>query len=229
MQAGLNMLLPPVALLHGWGGSFADTFGDTGWNKDLADAGRMVIAITLPGHGPAASADAAEYADLASSLASLLPSGPIDIVGFSLGAKLALALACADPARVRRVVLGGVGDNLFAPEPNGEVLAGVLLGAAEAPSAAIAALARYALANGNDPAAVAAVLRRRPNPVLAAEDLPDGRYVLLVNGTADAIAMPDDRLRAAMPRLGCLHIDGCDHLSLPGDPRFREAALRFLG
>lgn len=38
---------------------------------------------------------------------------PVDAIGFSLGARTLLALALDHPDRFRRIVLAGVGDNLF--------------------------------------------------------------------------------------------------------------------
>lgn len=219
---------PPVILLHGWGGSPTGTFNETGWIDSLEQAGRKTIAISLPGHGPDQSADPLAYGNLLASIAPQLPSVPVDVIGYSLGAKLALGLACTNGRRVRRVVLGGVGDNLFAPEPDSDALAADLLGLEQSNSPAIAALKHYALANNNEPAPLAAVLQRPPNPVFSKQHMPDGSNVLLVNSQNDFIAMPDRGLQAAMPQLTCIHIEGCSHLDLPSDDRFAEAALQFL-
>ncbi len=43
----------PVALVHGWAGSFASTWQQSGFTELLADAGRPVIGIDLLGHGSA--------------------------------------------------------------------------------------------------------------------------------------------------------------------------------
>lgn len=201
---------------------------ETGWLDAIERLGRQAIGVTLPGHGPGCSDNPKDYADLAALVAENLPNKQVDIVGFSLGAKLTLALASLERTRFRRIVLGGVGDNLFAPEPDGEAMARYLLGHTQSASPAIAQLAAYGLANGNEPAPLAAILRRPTNQLLAPKDLPAELDILLVNSKTDAIAMPDDRLRAAMPHLTYKHIDGCDHLGLPGDPRFRTAAMTFL-
>src|SRR5262245_34069874 len=95
---------PPIALVHGWGGSFNGTWGNTGWRDIFAKAGREVVAIDLPGHGPLpASHERSAYGDLASAVDDMLPGGALDIMGFSLGAKVALELACRRPDRFRRV------------------------------------------------------------------------------------------------------------------------------
>ena len=226
----MSVTLPPVALLHGWGGSFASTFAASGWRCALAEAGRTVIAADLPGHGEKASRNSVDYSDLAADLDARLPPGPLDVVGYSLGGKLALAIASRNPNRFRRLVIGGVGDNLFAPEPVATALADALdLGVGPDTPEQLKALIQYATADGNDPLALAAVLRRPPNPVLADRNLAGLAAVLLVNGAEDRIALPDQRLRDAMPQASYVSLAGTDHLSLASAPKFMAAALKFLG
>ena len=195
-------------------------------------AGREVIGLDLPGHGAArlVSHNPADYADLASIVDAELPPSPLDIVGYSLGAKLALELACRAPYRFGRVVVGGVGDNLFAPEPSGELIAQALEnGTGPNTSPLIRAVIDYTRPSGSDPRALAAILRRSPNPVASRERL--GRIasnILVVNGTADRVAQPDGTLLSALPRAEHLALDGVGHFDLPATA-FRGTALAFLG
>ncbi len=220
----------PVVLLHGWGGSFDSAFADTGWLERLAQAGRVVVPLNLPGHDRDASHDPSAYADLTSSLAERLPSGRFDLVGFSLGAKLALSLATRLPDRVGTIVLGGVGDNVFAPEPSGEAVAFALVnGIREDTPGPVAALVRYSEKAEGHPHAFAAVLRRLANPTLTADAL--GRIrapILLVNGDGDTLALPDGRLRTALADLSYRRLPETDHLSLTGCGAFQDAAVTFL-
>ena len=117
----------PVVLLHGCGGSRESTFVSTGWLGALLQSGRAGLALHLPGHGTRpASHDPSTYADLAGLVLRDLPPGPFDVVGFSLGAKLALELAIRAPERTGRLVLGGIGDNVFAQESIAEAAARAL-------------------------------------------------------------------------------------------------------
>ncbi|MFM9083659.1 MAG: alpha/beta fold hydrolase, partial [Actinomycetota bacterium] len=43
----------PVVLVHGWAGSFRETWQSTGVDALLADAGREVVGVDLLGHGDA--------------------------------------------------------------------------------------------------------------------------------------------------------------------------------
>ena len=106
----------PVVLLHGFATSSARTWGENGWLDLLADAGRQTVPIDILGHGTAEKPhDPAAYADLEGYVAERLPDGPVDAVGFSMGARLLLGLAIAQPDRFRRIVTLGVGRNLFEP------------------------------------------------------------------------------------------------------------------
>src|SRR5882762_2258573 len=104
----------PVVLLHGFATSSARTWWENGWLDLLADAGRTTVPIDILGHGTAEKPhDPAAYADLEGYVAERLPDGPVDAIGFSLGARLLLGVAIAQPARFRRIVTLGVGRNQF--------------------------------------------------------------------------------------------------------------------
>jgi 2-succinyl-6-hydroxy-2,4-cyclohexadiene-1-carboxylate synthase len=105
-QAGAHHLArgaggPPLVLLHGFLGSPA------AWDAVLAALPQHGPAWCpwLPGHGPALtlpdSWDAAVQA-----LAEALPSGAV-LAGYSMGARLALAVALRSPGRVRATLLVG--------------------------------------------------------------------------------------------------------------------------
>lgn len=217
-------------MLHGWGGSFESTFVNSGWNEALHEAARETAGINLPGHGGGGSDDPADYAHLGEAVEKRLPPGAMDIVGYSLGGKIALAIALRNHVRIRRLVIGGVGDNLFAPEPAGDLVAQALVdGVTPQTPAPIAALVEYSRQSGSAPAALAAVLRRPPNPVIREDDL--GRLAcptLLVKGDKDMLATPWERLAKALPHAAKLNLPGIDHLRLPTCPEFRSAAIAFL-
>jgi 2-succinyl-6-hydroxy-2,4-cyclohexadiene-1-carboxylate synthase len=65
--------------------------------------------LTVLGHGPASVARGGEsFAGEVSRLAALLPERCSHLVGYSLGARLALALALQDPTRIEKLTLIGV-------------------------------------------------------------------------------------------------------------------------
>lgn len=222
----------PVVLLHGCSGSVRAAFEMPGWIEAFTRTGRAVVAPDLPGHGwRTVSHDPADYADLAGEVASQLPPGSFDAVGFSLGAKLVLELALRDPARWRRLVLGAVGDNVFAPE----VVAPIAAEALESPQSAAAnhpavrVMLQHWDPSLNDARAVAAVLRRPPNPVFTPERLRALAVpVLVVNGGQDPVGQQAQQLHASLRNAQFLTLCGVDHFGLPAHPDFLRAALAFL-
>lgn len=87
-------------LLHG--------LGDTGatWDRFAAALGRPAHAFDLRGHG--ASPRCAEYtvdAMVSDVLAAVSGLGSFDLVGHSMGGRVASVLACRAPGVVRRLVL----------------------------------------------------------------------------------------------------------------------------
>lgn len=225
------MALPPVILLHGCGGSPEQAFARSGWLDAFGQAGREVHALRLPGHGRAdPSHDPADYADLAGMLLADLPAQQCDVVGFSLGAKLALDIAVRIPGRWRRMVLGGIGDNAFAPESVGEAAAAAL---ERGPDEDTPPPVRAFLENWdpalNDPLAIAAILRRPANPVLSEADIAAlGIPAMVVNGGADFVASMGTRLFDALGLEQHL-LPGIGHFDLTDQQDFRDCAIRFLG
>jgi pimeloyl-ACP methyl ester carboxylesterase len=221
---------PPVLLVHGFASSYERNWREPGWVDILQDEGRQVIGVDLLGHGDSPKPhDPGAYADLEKSVVDALPeAGPVDAIGFSLGAQLLLRTAAAEPGRFRRVVLGGVGDSLFRGGDAESTARAVLAGeTAEGDPATAGAFARFAQAPGNDPAALAACLRRPITPLDPAELAGLDRPVLVVLGDKD-FAGPADRLLAALPDARLVSLHGADHFGTPKDFRFIDAALEFL-
>jgi pimeloyl-ACP methyl ester carboxylesterase len=228
---------PAVLLLHGLSTTAATTWGDNGWIDLLQDAGRTVVAPDLMGHGSApAPHDPAEYADFEGYIERLVSEAvgdePVDAIGFSLGARTLLAIAAAAPGRFRRLVLSGVGANLFrteADETKG-VMADAISTDAPPDDPQLAYFHRSVRAFGNDPKAIAALLRREAaNPwtdkSLASITCP----VLCVIGDRD-MAGPVDPLveRLTGADVEVVILKDTDHFATPKNFRFLDAALGFL-
>jgi pimeloyl-ACP methyl ester carboxylesterase len=217
----------PVVLVHGFASSFERNWRKPGWVDLLADAGREVIPVDLLGHGTAPKPhDAAAYADLEARVAEVLPQGEVDAIGFSLGARVLLTLAAERPQRFARLVVGGVGANLFREEAAGAV-ADAIEGKTATEHPLAQAFARFAQTQGNDPAALAACLRR-PSMPMTADQLGNVTCpVLVVLGDRDEMG-PADPLLEALPDATFVSLRGIDHLATPGNFGFVDAALEFL-
>ncbi len=80
---------------------------------------------TLLGHGPDALATGKEtFAHEVERLSAFLPQEPVHLVGYSLGARLALAIALRQPQRIRKLSLIGVQPGLENESERSERVAG---------------------------------------------------------------------------------------------------------
>ena len=92
-------------LLHGFTGSASS------WEAPLLDglagAGHAPVLVDLPGHGAEIGGPDPRDFTLEAALARIEAAGrwPADLIGYSLGGRLALHFAAAHPERVRRLVL----------------------------------------------------------------------------------------------------------------------------
>lgn len=220
----------PIVLVHGWGGSFATTWEQSGFTALLADAGRDVIGIDLLGHGTAPKPHEPEaYADLTVRVVEALPDRRVDAVGFSLGALTLLRTAAAHPDRFRRLVLAGIGRNVF--ERDGDAAARIVAaieGRGDESDNRARLFAQYAHQPGNDPVALAAIMRADSNRDITRADLTAvAAPVLVVVGENDFVA-PADELVDALPDARQVVLRRTDHFATPESFDFIDATLEFL-
>jgi len=236
---------PAVLLVHGFSTSSERTWGETGWLDLLADEGRTVIAPDLLGHGTAPQpTDPAAYDQLEERVLDVLPPEPVDAVGFSLGARTVLVLASRHPQRFRRLVVAGVGANLFPPpesdsdgrspiagsssDDGGDQSGGQSGDGADGADPVAAHFAQLAASSGCDPAALRALIARPNPPRLDAESFARITHpTLIVLGDRDFFG-PADPLLAALPHAELVTLPGVDHFATPKAMRFLDAGLRFL-
>ena len=152
----------PVLLVHGLGSSFDHGWREPGWVDLLTDAAKTVLSVDLLGHGSAAKPHEPDaYTDLENCVSAVLPDEPVDAVGFSLGGQLLLRLAAADPKRFGKLVVIGVGANLFRDQDEQiAALADAFDHGAGDEDVYSQVFVRFAEGAGNDTKALAACLRR---------------------------------------------------------------------
>lgn len=222
-----GMRSQPVVLVHGFATSATRTWAEPGWLDLLADAGREAIAVDLLGHGEADKPhDPAAYEQMEDHLLAQFPEGEVDAIAFSMGARLTLTLATRHPERFGRIVVAGVGENLFHSEGSGRIAAAIE--SSEVPDNQIARhFKELAETPGNDPLALAACMRRNPPPLTEALLARITVPVLVVLGDQDFVG-PADRLVQALPDAKLVILKKMDHFGTPKDFTFIDEALAFL-
>ena len=133
----------PIVLVHGFASTAQVNWVSPGWVATLTKAGRRVIALDDRGHGASSKLyDPAAYhsaimADDVRALLDHLALARADVMGYSMGARIAAFFALAHPARLRRAVLGGLGSRLVEgvglPESIAEALEAASLADVEDP------------------------------------------------------------------------------------------------
>ncbi|MFO1184078.1 MAG: alpha/beta hydrolase [Bauldia sp.] len=227
---------PPVLLLHGFASSSRVNWVETGWVSALTRAGRRAIAMDLRGHGDSAKpmdVEAYALASLAEDAARLLDHlalSSADLMGYSLGARVAALTAIVHPPVARTLILGGMAGGILRGLDQAEAIAAGLeasgIDAVGEPTAR--SFRAFAERTGSDRRALAAAMRARRD-VIAAADLAALKLpILVVLGTADTLAGPIDDIARLLPQAELLPIAGRNHMNTVGDRAFKAAVLSFL-
>ncbi|HEX5845472.1 MAG: alpha/beta fold hydrolase [Rhodoplanes sp.] len=227
----------PIVLVHGFASNKEVNWVSTRWVATLTRARRRVIAPDMRGHGASTKLyDPASYhtsimADDVRALLDHLGLGWADILGYSMGARIAAFLALADPERVRSAILGGLGIRLVesAGLPEGVAEALEARSAADVPDRQSRGYREFAEETGSDLAALAACIRGSRQSLTPTEAARIALPVLIAVGTKDEIAGSPHELAALIPGAQAIDIPRRDHMRAVGDKAFKQAVLQFLG
>jgi pimeloyl-ACP methyl ester carboxylesterase len=226
----------PILLIHGFASNIAVNWQETSWFGTLIADGRRVIALDNRGHGRSDKLYEPErygapvMAEDARRLLDHLGIERADVLGYSMGARIATFLALHHQERVRSLVIAGMGINLV----RGMVASGPLAKALEVPSIAdvtndtARSFRAFAEKTGSDLKALAACMRG-PREKIDAERLAAIHVPTLVAvGSEDVIAGSGAELAGLIPGARLFTIEGRDHMKAVGDPRFKQGVLDFL-
>jgi len=226
----------PILLIHGFASNVAANWIDPGWVKTLMQAGRRVIAYDNRGHGHSDKLydpdayGAPAMAEDARRLLDHLGVERADVLGYSMGARIAAFLTFAHPERVRSVIFGGLGIHMV----RGMVGSGPLAHALEVPSvddvtnATARSFRGFAEQTKSDLKALAACMRG-PREKVSPESLGEIAVPTLVAvGSKDVIGGSGAALAELIPRAQFLEITGRDHMRAVGDAGFKQGVLDFL-
>ena len=227
----------PIVLVHGFASNKEANWVAPGWLPTLLGAGYRVIALDNRGHGASGKPHdpAAYHLDLMAedvrALLDHLRLPRVDVMGYSMGARIAAVLALAHPDRVRSVVLGGLGIHLVeaggvVPDTIVEGLEAPALGDITDPTAR--QFRSFAEQTRSDLPALAACLRGSRQPMSRADVGRISVPVLVAVGSKDLIAGSPQELADIIPGARPLLIPGRDHMLAVGDKTFKTGVLEFL-
>ncbi|MCI0466354.1 MAG: alpha/beta hydrolase [Beijerinckiaceae bacterium] len=226
----------PVLLIHGFGSTHAVNWVFPQWVKTLTEAGRRVIAFDNRGHGRSEKLyDPAAYslpamAEDATALLDHLGIAAVDVMGYSLGARIAVFLAKAHGDRVHRLILGGLGDHLVTRAGLPLTIAAAMEARAldELSDPMDRTFRSFAEATRSDLRALAACVRGAREVLSEAVVRAIGAPVLIAMGTEDHVGGDPHVLSRLFKRASVVDIPGRDHNQAVGDKVYKNSVLEFL-
>ena len=195
-----------------------------------------MIALDNRGHGQSTKLyDPAAYnsATMADDVRALLDHVGLpraDVMGYSMGARIAAFFALEYPKRVRAMILGGLGirlvDGVGLPESIADALEAPSLADVTDPQGRV--FRAFAEQTKSDLRALAACIRGSRQTLAREQAQSLSMPVLVAVGEKDTVAGSGHELAALMPHAQALDIPGRDHMLAVGDKVFKAGVVNFL-
>jgi pimeloyl-ACP methyl ester carboxylesterase len=226
----------PVVLIHGFGSTKEVNWVNPGWVDTLTNAGYRVVALDNRGHGASTKLyrpedyDRADMAEDVRALMDHLGIARADVMGYSMGARIATNLAVAHQDRMRSAILGGIGARIITGRTIGTAIAEALEieDPAEITDPQGMMFRRFADVTKSDRLALAACIRGGGERVTEAQVATIRIPALIAVGTRDTMAGSPDELARLMPHAKVLPIPDRDHMLAVGDKVYKAGVLEFL-
>lgn len=226
----------PVLLIHGFASNVATNWVNTGWVSFLTKAGYRVIAFDNRGHGESQKLyELVDYgaplmAEDARRLLDHLGIARVNVIGYSMGARIAAFLALGHPERVARVVFGGLGINMVRGMAGTGPIARALEAASieEVTNPTARTFRAFAEQTKSDLKALAACIRSSRAPISAEMAGEIAAPVLVAVGSTDVIGGSAEELAALIPGARAYTIPDKDHNRAVGDRSFKAETLAFF-
>lgn len=226
----------PILLIHGFASNHAVNWTNTLWTKTLAHDGRRVIALDNRGHGQSEKLyDPAQYTTsiMARDAVNLLDHLGVeraDVMGYSMGARITAFMALEHPSRLRRAILGGLGDRLVRsaalPSNIAEAMEAKSLDDLTQPMERM--FRAFAETTKSDLRALAACIRGNRQSLTTKGAAAIVCPTLVAVGTKDEVSGDGPALARLLPNARALDIPGRDHNLAVGDKAYKQGVLAFL-
>lgn len=226
----------PIVLIHGFASTKNVNWVYPAWVSELTKAGRRVVALDNRGHGESTKLYDPELYHIGTmagdvrALMDHLGLPRADLMGYSMGGRIAAYLAYSVPERVRSAILGGIGMGLIAGGGPSENVATAL--EAEDPATVADPMGRtfraFADQTRSDRRALAACLRGSRRLMSREEAAAIKVPVLIAVGTTDDVAGSAHALAEVIPGSKVLDIPDRDHMRAVGDKIYKSGVRDFL-
>jgi pimeloyl-ACP methyl ester carboxylesterase len=240
----------PIVLVHGFMSSM-ENWVQTGWVEFLVARGRSVVRLDVRGHGKSGKPhdpNAYENPRMPDDVLAVMDAlglERVDVMGYSMGAAIAVRLVASHPDRLNSVIAGANGLRLEPSDPErNEAMAAALEADDVSAISDPAVLFLREFADGHvqntdgivdtnpDRYAFAAITRRRggtqtPEAVVAA--IRKTRVRLLgVVGSKDPVLPEVQLLTDTVPNAQLVIVPGGDHLTTIPAVAYKDAVATFL-
>ncbi|MEO0542594.1 MAG: alpha/beta hydrolase [Pseudomonadota bacterium] len=222
-----------VLCIHGFASNKSVNWVGPGWVQTLVDAGFRVIAHDNRGHGDSDKPHSAEnyapevMADDAAALLGHLSVNRANVMGYSMGARIAAFMAFRHPELIDKLVFGGLGIGMVEGVGDWDPIADALLADSldDVTHERGRMFRAFADQTGSDRMALAACISASRTLLTPAQMAQIAAETLIAVGTKDDIAGAPHSLAAMMPNATALDIAGRDHMLAVGDRQFKAGVL----
>jgi len=241
---------PPIVLVHGFTSSLEGNWGQSGWIDFLVAQGRAVVGLDCRGHGRSGKPhnpgayDGNQMADDVLAVMDAVGLDRADLMGYSMGGRIAVSLMARRRGRFSSVIVGGAG---LPPAVSDAQTRAAIAAALETDDVSTISLPaalfmrEFAESRAHDPQSLAGL-----DNDLKALGACYGRYfqqldqvddaalrqvhvpVLAVVGDGDEALPQAQRLVEAMPDARLVVLPGEDHLTTISAQKYKDAAAAFL-
>ena len=227
----------PMILIHGFTSNRNENWRRLGWYGALERKRIRTLALDARGHGESAKPhDPAAYGReaMAGDILALMDHAGVErahLMGYSMGARLALAAALRAPERFATLTVGGIGEKLFEPRAfAGNPMAEAMEAAdpESIPEPMLKSFRQFADAQGEDRLALAALTRAADVPFTKDELAKLAVPVLVVAGARDELAGDPEPLARVFPDGRAVVLPGVDHFSAIAHALYKAAVFDFL-